>query len=180
MKKLLFIITTLLVITSCATTNETGLSKSELRNEKKLAEQETVKKAVESRRFIVKFDKIYFSHGGIVDLLPRSNYIIIDGEKAVISAAYLGRQWDIKPISGINVIGRTQNYELKNTSKGMYEIKMKVSRDGNSFDIFLTISKNGSCSASLSSMRIENVRYRGQIVPIKDKINNPPQETIMI
>ena len=94
-------------------------------------------------------------------------------KKAIISAGYLGRQYDIKPIAGINMRGETMNYVLTNKlSKGRYEIKTKVTNGSNSFDLYLTIDKTGSCNASLSSMLIDYVSYRGYIVPIKDK-NDP-------
>ena len=181
MKKLFVIITTLLVISSCVTTKEAKSLKSELRDEKKLAEQEVIKEAVESRRFIIKLDKIYYSRGGIIDLRPRYNYIIIDGRKAIISAAYLGRQFDIRPIAGISMRGEANKYELTdNSPKGLYDIKMKVDNEGNSFDIYLRIGKDGSCSASLSSLKIDFVRYQGHIVPIKDNTNIPPQNRFII
>lgn len=181
MKKLLIIITTLMVMSSCTTTREAKSSRVELRNEKNLAEQAVIKKAVESRRFIIKLDRLYFSRGGIVDLIPRANYIIIDGEKAIISTAYIGRQYDIKPIAGINMRGESMKYELTgDLSKGKYEIKMKVNNVSNSFDVYLTIGKNGKCNASLSNIRIDLVRYSGYIVPIKDKTINTPEESIMI
>ena len=60
-----------MVLSSCAATKETKSARIELRNEKKLAEQAMVKKAVESKRFIIKLDKLYFSRGGIVDLLTK-------------------------------------------------------------------------------------------------------------
>jgi len=176
MKKIFVIITTLIVMSSCATTNETKSPKIKLREENKLAKQEVIKEAVESRRYIIKFDKIYFTRGGMVDLIPRTNYIIIDGRKAIISAAYLGRQYDIRPIAGISLQGETDNYELiSNLSKGMYEIKMKVNNGSNSFDINLRISQNGYCSASLTNIKLDYVRYSGHISPIKDKIRIPQQ-----
>ena len=166
-----------MVISSCTTTKEAKSSRVELRKEKKLTEQAVVKQAVESKRFIIKFDRLYFLYGGIVDLLPRANYIIIDGEKAIIYTAYLGRQYDIKPIAGINLFGKAMNYELTNNlSKGNYEIKMKVRNEGsNSFDVYLTISKNGNCSASINSLKINNINYSGYVVPISDNTNSPVQ-----
>lgn len=177
MKNLLIIITTLMVLSSCSTTREAKFSRLELRKEKKFAEQTEIKKAVESKRFIIKLDRLYFSHGRMVDLMPRTNFIIIDGEKAIISAGYLGRQYDIRPIAGISMRGESLNYELNDDlSKGVYEINMEVSNGGNSFDVSLRISKNGNCSASISSLRIDFVRYSGKIVPIKDKIKIPLQK----
>jgi len=181
MKKLFIIISTLMVISSCATNKEANSSRIELRNERKLAEQAIVKKAVESKRFIIKLEKLYFIRGGMVDLVPRSNYIIIDGTKAIISAAYFGRQYDIRPIAGINMQGETTDYEVTSDfSKGIYEITTKISNRGNSFDVYLSIGKDGLCNVSLSSIRIDGIRYRGHIVPIRDKQDTQPQKSNII
>jgi hypothetical protein len=176
MKKFLAFIITIVVISSCATTKETGTTNSESRTEKKLAEQAVIKRAVESRRFIIKLDRLYFSRGGMIELQPRLNYIIIDGEKAIISVGYLGRQYDIRPIAGINMRGATTNYILTSKqSRGIFEIKTRVTNNKTSFDLYLTIGKNGSCSASLSNIMIDYVNYRGYIVPIKDQTTDPVQ-----
>ncbi len=170
-----------MVMSSCSTTREAKSSRVELRKEKTLAEQAMVKKAIESRRFIVKFDRLYFSRGGMIDLIPRANFIIVDGEKAIISAAYLGRQYDIRPIAGITMRGETLNYELKSdSSKGKYEIEMKVDKRGDSFDVYLTIGKDGLCNASISNIRIDLARYSGHIVPIKEKIVNTSEKRDLI
>jgi hypothetical protein len=181
MKKLFFITMTIMVISSCTTTKEAKSSRLEARKEKNLTEQAVITQAVESKRFIIKLDKLYFSHGGMIYLMPRANYIIIDGEKAIISAGYLGRQYDIRPITGINMRGKLVNYELTNdSSKNMYAIKMEVSNNRNSFEVYLRIGKNGYCTASVSSLKIDYVRYSGQIEPIKVKQTVPNQSDEMI
>lgn len=178
MKTSIYIVLALLFMSSCATTKETLSTRRELKAEKLLAEQAIIKRAVESRRFIIKFDRIYFRRGGFADLIPRRNYIILDGNKAIISAAYLGRQFDIKPIAGINMLGETKEFEYSGKSeKGSYEIAMKVDNNFNSFNVYLKIGKNGSCSASLSGMLIDAVQYQGHIVPMKEKNNVPAQNS---
>lgn len=167
MKKLFLIIITMVVISSCSTTKEAKSSRVGSRNDKNLAKQELIKNAVESRRFIVKLDRLFVTYGGTVQLVPRSNYIIVDREKGIISTAYFGRQYDIKPIAAINMFGKTMDYEMtSNPEKGSYKIKLKVADGGTSFDVFLDISRSGSCSASISSLLITNVSYSGQVVPI--------------
>jgi hypothetical protein len=174
MKRVLLFFLSVIVISSCSATKESKSSRVELRKEKKLYEEAVVKSAVESRRFIIKFDRIYSSHGGSNDLIPQSNYIIVDGEKAIFSAAYIGRQFDIRPIAGINLNGRMQDYKLtRDIEKGKYEVNLKVARGGDSFDIYLTIGNSGTCTVSLSGSRIDIVRYRGSIVPIGVKTNTP-------
>jgi hypothetical protein len=181
MKTPLYILFAVLFMSSCATSKETVSGRRELREENLIAGQTLIEKAVESRRFIIKLDRIYFTHGGIADLIPRRNYIIIDGSKAIISAAYLGRQFDIRPIAGINMRGEAKEFQLtSNEAKGLYEIKMKVDNSVTSFDVYLTIGKNGSCNASLSGMKIDFVRYKGYIVPIKEKENNSFMNSTLI
>jgi hypothetical protein len=177
MKKLFVIIMTFVFISSCSTTKEAKSSDSELRNDKKVEEQAFIKKAIESKRFVIKLEKLYFMYGRTADLLPRYNYIIIDGNKAVISAAYLGRQYDVKAIAGINMRGKTTDYEVTSIlSKGKYEIKTKVTNGSDSFDLNLIIGKSGSCNVSLSSLMIDNVNYRGYLVPLKEKNTVPLQK----
>jgi len=178
MKKLFVLIISLVVLGSCTTTKEAKLSRAELHKEKKLVDQALVKNAVESKRYIIKFDRIYLPYGGIIELMPRANYLIIDREKAILNTAYLGRQYDIKQIAAINIRGRAMNYaETDNLSQGSYEIKLKLENGGfNSFDVSIRISKNGYCSASVSSLKINNVTYDGYLVPIIDKTNKIPLE----
>lgn len=173
MKKLFIIICAGLVLSSCSATREAKSSRVELRNEKNLAEQALVKNAVETRRYIIKLERLYFSYGGIAELVPRANFIIINRDRAIISTAYLGRQYDIKPIAAINTRGKAVDYaETDKLSKGSYEIKLTVENGGaNSFDLYLVISKNGFCTASVSSLRIDNIRYSGYLVPISDNTN---------
>lgn len=102
--------------------------------------------------------------------------MIVDGRRAIISAAYFGRQYDIRPIAGINTKGVATNYEMKdNASKGNYEIKMKVRSQSNTFDVNITIGKNGYCSASISAIKIDFVRYTGRIVPLTEEQNKEEQ-----
>ena len=179
MKKLVIIFISFLIISSCSTTKEANSSNSVTRNEKKIAEQAIVKSAVEGKRYIIKLNRLYFNRGGQVDLIPRANYIIIDGEKAIISTAYLGRQFDIKPIVAINMRGKADNYALtSNVSKGSYEVKVKVENGRNtSFDVYLNIGKSGNCTVSVSSLRIESIRYAGYLEPIPGVTYSVPDQT---
>jgi hypothetical protein len=178
MKKLLTIMITLVVISSCTTTKEAKSSRAELRKEKNLVDQALVKNAVESRRFLIKFDRLYYSYGGIIELIPKANYLIIDRDKAILNTAYIGRQYDIKAIAAIDIRGKALDYAVTdNLSKGSYEIKMKVKNNGSSsFDVFVRISKDGYCSASVSNLKIDYVRYDGYLVPLRDQPNTPSQE----
>jgi len=183
MKKLFIILTTIMVMSSCATTKEAKLARSDSRKDKKLAEKEAVKTAVESKRFIIKFDRLYFTHGGIADLVPTANYIIIDGDNAIINTAYLGRQFSgVWPVIAINMKGKSKNYSLTNNpSKGTYTIKMDVlNGKANTFDVNLSIGESGVCHVSVSSLMIDMVNYTGHIVPIEPKKDGPDSKSMVI
>ncbi|HLP72095.1 MAG TPA: DUF4251 domain-containing protein [Bacteroidales bacterium] len=172
MKNLYYILSvfSILLISSCSVSREAGESQ---------LDEAVVRQAIESRRFIVKLDRLY-TYGGMMFLRPRANYIIVDGEKAIISTAYVGRQYDIRPIAGINMHGLTSDYRITGReSRGTYEISMKVGNQASSFDIYLTVGKTGSVSASVNSIRIESARYSGYIVPIGERPeNSEPGELI--
>ncbi len=176
MKRMGRIFFVILLFSSCSVSRETVLMKDQARQEARLEEQVMIRQAVESGHFMIKLNRIYITYGGFVDLVPRNNYIIIDGNIARISTAYIGRQYSYRPISGINMQGETLHYKLTgDKSKGRYDVEMRVSQGGDSFDLYLTVSDNGSCSVSLSNAMISSVRYTGQIYPLIKKVENPVQ-----
>jgi hypothetical protein len=176
MKRIGFIFFVFLLFSSCAATWEAANVKDQSRQEAKLERQLLLRQAVESGHFIIKLDRIYLSYGGFIDLVPRSNYIIVDGGKAKINTAYIGRQYSYRPISAINMRGETIHYKLKgDQSKGRYDIDMRVVQGGDAFDVYLSISESGTCSVSLSHPRISSVRYAGRVFPVMDRIVNPAQ-----
>jgi len=185
MKKLILYCAGLIFLASCAAPKAAETTGKATVNENKVIKQAEIKQAVEMRRFLLKFDRLYPSNGSRVDLIPKANYIILDGNKVVISAAYMGRQFSGRPIKGIDMVGEAVSYELKNnTSKGKYEIKMKVKNDMSSFDVFITIMDNGSCNASLNNYKIDYVKYTGNFIPLRPKpvkeksdINNVNEES---
>jgi hypothetical protein len=171
MKEIIYVFAGLLIMASCAAPKEGESSARKLSaNEKKIIRQEEVKQAVEMKRYLVRFDRLYLTRGGRIELIPKANYIIIDGERVIISAAYAGRQLGVRPVRGIDMVGKAESYQVKDKAeKGLYEISMKVTNQTNTFDVYLTISKDGYCDASMSSIMIDHVRYTGSFVPLHPK-----------
>lgn len=180
MKRLLIIfliLPALIVLTSGKPQNEDKTSRSE----KKAAKREMVKSAVESKSFVVEFERLYMYRYGMINLIPRSNFILIDGDKAYISAAYMGRQIGFMPIAGIKLSGQPTYYRMeKNTSKGTYTIKMEVKGDNDIFHIQLIISENGNCSTTISANMIDSVKYTGSLKPRTKKNKVPEPDAIRI
>jgi hypothetical protein len=177
MNKLIFILSGFVILSSCATAKVEKTSKNEPAEVKDPVHQEQIRHAVEMKRFIVKFDRLYISYGGTIDLIPKANYIILDGDKVIISAAYVGRQYSYRPVKGIDMVGRAVSFEMKNNSaKGIYEIKIKVTNNINTFDVYLTVNNDGYCNTSLTSYKLDRVRYTGNFIPLIQKEDDQKKE----
>src|SRR5512133_112921 len=124
MKKIALLLSVVFLISGCSSTKDMTSSKAETRKLRKLAEQAEVKKAVESRRYVIKVNRI-FVNGAMIEMIPTSNFVIINGEIASVSLGYLGRSFGIHNITGINMNGRTTSYKMEsNNDKGLYKIQM--------------------------------------------------------
>lgn len=166
MKKIAFFLSVLFFFSACSSTKELS-NRAENRKEKKLAEQVEIKKAVESRRFIIKVNRLLTTGGGVFELVPRSNFVIINGEIASVSLGYVGRSYFSRPISGINLNSHTKNYKMEsNETKGIYQIEMELEYGGDKFEIFLTVGNSGLCNISLLNPNIQSVNYYGTLVPL--------------
>lgn len=171
MKKVVFIIVICLLISGCSTTKEARISRAEKRQSIKIADQAAVKKAVESRRYIIRMERIYLMGGGFLELVPKNNYIIVDGGAASVSLGYVGRNFGTRPISGINFNGQTIKYELEsNEGKGTYNINMEVRYRNDKFDLYLNIGSDGNCNVSVINSNIQTISYSGQLVPIGEPL----------
>jgi len=176
MKNILFLLAITVMISSCTATKDTTASTTTTRSEKKIAAQTALKQAVESRRYIVKVNKLYTPHGFPADLVPKFNFIIVDGEIASVSLAYMGGSYGGRGITGINFNGHTVKYEMVNDqAKGKYNISMKVAKGADTFDIYITIQQSGYCTVSINNILIQSASYRGQVVPVTAASNKPAE-----
>jgi len=176
------IIISAILLPACSVSKKTSSAGSGSSGEKKLAEQPDIRKAIESRKYVIMIDRIIPTRGNPVELIPRNNFIIINGELASISLAYLGRSFGIRQITGINVNGHTGRYEMRtDDKKSVYRINMEVVKDNDKFDLFMSLGANGYCSVSITNPYIETVNYHGTIVPLEDYKSPaaPPMKSIM-
>lgn len=172
MKKIAYFLTLVFLFSACTSTKELSSTRAENRKSKRLAEQADIKKAVESRKFVIKVNRIYITGGGSAEMQPQNNFVIINGEIASISLGYIGRTYFARPISGINFNGHTLDYKMESDgTKGQYKIQMVVKAGADKFDVYLTIGGDGYCSISLNNPYIQSVSYYGTLVPLADPKN---------
>ena len=156
------------LIASCSSTKNVTTDNTTPKKEKKLAQQAAIKQAVESRRYIIKMNRIYTNGGGWGELVPRFNFIVVDGEIASVSLPYAGRSYGARRITGVNFNGHTIKYDMvNNEGKGNYKIDMKVAKGGDTFTFYIDISKSGYATVSLLNLMLGATTYNGVVVPVK-------------
>jgi hypothetical protein len=167
MKKYICFIFMAVIFISCSSSKEAAMTGNESKKSRKLANEEMIKKAVESRRYVIKFNRLLMAGGGYIDLIPNSNFVIMNGGIASVSLMYSGRSMFSRPISAINFNGHTITYEMKSEgSKGLYSINTKVNKGADNFDFYISIGAGGTCSLSVVNPKIDSVTYYGQVTPI--------------
>jgi hypothetical protein len=166
MKTLVILLSYILLSASCATSDLSKTARNELKLQKKAAQQEVVQKTVESGSFLIKMDRLQLPGGGFISLLPSSNYIIVNNGYIRMRVGYIGRSYEFRPITGINLKGKATRFELiSDKANGVYEMKIDVEDNGDRFNIDLSVSGDEYCNAIISNIRIETARYYGHLIP---------------
>jgi hypothetical protein len=174
MKTPVLFLSSILLLVSCSTSNLSKTARNEQKLEKKAAKMEFVQKTIESGSFLIKMDRLQIPRGGYVFLSPISNYIIIKNGYVRMRLGYIGRTYDVRGITGINLKGQATKYELiSDKSKGVYDMNIEVEDGGDIFKINLAINGDEYCDATVSNMRIETIRYSGHLIPAKEPISEP-------
>jgi hypothetical protein len=169
MKNLLILVMMIVTFSACTATRDVTASRQDQKRTSKLERQLSIRKAVESRQYIIKLDRIYLSQGGFADLISSNNFLIVNGEIASVSLGYVGRSYFSRPISGINFNGQTVNYSMTNNeTRGTYKIYLQVKKDNDVFDFYIDVGTGGSCRLSVINPRIQSVSYSGNIVPMPE------------
>ena len=150
-----------LFLFSCSAT--TKLERSELAALK----GEEIKTALDSQKFVIRLDETSTRRGGRILLSPSYNYLVINGEKARMNLAYVGRSMDVRGISGINMIGEVTERSLAQKKKGRILLSLTLEQENDAFDVNIDVGKNGICDVSVYHPRLDPIRYRGEMTRLK-------------
>ena len=160
MKNIIYILFAIIFITvSCATSGDVVSS----REERASIRQENVREAVESQQMIIKLNRLHARRGSILDLNPDMNFVIINKNRTRISLGYVGRSFTARPVAAINMEGEIYSRVIDQKRKGVYDIRFDLGQDNEKFIVNMTISINGSVSLSITTPRIDFVRYSGNL-----------------
>jgi hypothetical protein len=163
MKSQLYILSAvLLILVSCSSTRN-----SASREMRKVLKQGEVKYAVESNRYIIKVNRMRARRGMTVHMKPSFNFIIIDGGHARMSLGYVGRSFDTRGISAINMSGQIIKQEVILRNKGGFNVDMKIKQDNDVFRVRIRIGQDGYCNLDINHPRLDLASYNGTLMALK-------------
>lgn len=165
MRSLVILITLTLLSVSCASTLNSSRTASSGRAARAEEKRLAVENIIQSGNFLIKMDRIDAGRGLTAQLAPDFNYLLLEQGMLRMKLGYVGRQYSFRGVSAINMSGKPSQYEMeRNASKGIYDIRVKVSQGGEPFDIYLSVTDRGFCYMSIVNPRLEPVRYSGKLV----------------
>lgn len=134
--------------------------KKEIRKSYQAAVFEEVKRAVDERRFIVEADKISLKNGKSCFINPRTNFISLDGEDAILqlspnNSALMGPNG----LGGITLKGKASDVKITTTKKGNINISMAIQGVSLSSQVRITIPKGGNNAIVTVSPTFSGYKY---------------------
>lgn len=160
MKNIIYIA---LIFVLAGTGCSSGKEMSASREKRKALKKEEVREAVENQRMLIRVNRMHPRGGGVIDMRPESNFIIIDKDRVRISLGYLGRSHSIMPVAAINMQGKIYSREIGQWKNGGYDMELELGQDNENFSVSITVGAAGYVNLSLSNPRLDLVRYSGRL-----------------
>jgi hypothetical protein len=150
-------------------------TKKELRREEKKRNRETEKALqaalvdtmVSARQFVLEADYLSNERGTRIVVSSTLNFIIVDTKRGTIQTGSMSGVGGPNMMGGITADGDITQYELTTLPKKRgYSIRMMIMTSVGIYDIFFTISPDGSATATLGGNWGGKLNFHGNLVPL--------------
>ncbi len=182
MKKILFFAAVLLVLCAgCGVNSPTSGSQNMTRAErdaqrkeqkaKEAAEDrawyEAAVQAIKERSFVLEADRVEFKRGRFAYVTPNTNFVSLDGNKAVVQLAFNTGYSGPNGIGGITVDGNVSGLDVKTDKKGNVNIKMMIQGTAISASVSIRMSAGSNKATATVSPNFNSnrVSFSGTIYP---------------
>lgn len=125
--------------------------------------------AVQDKKFTLEADKVIFKYGEMAYVNSNTNFVSVNGDKAVVQVAFNIPVSGPNGLGGVTVDGNVTKYQIQTDKKGVTRISMDVMGIGISAQVFITMPR-GTNSATLEispNFNSNRLTLSGFIVPIK-------------
>lgn len=161
----------ILVITTCFAQDK---SKKQLKEEQRIEYQNQIEALIDSKEFVFKANTASPIGFKPVGLTPNLYYIQFHPDLVVSFMPFYGKAYGNMGFyndTGLNFEGKPEDY-TKSKGKKSYQVKVKVSSEGNAYTLIITVRFNGITSLSISSNNRSNIVYDGYLTPTEIPAKN--------
>ena len=127
------------------------------------------KEAIDNQTFVLEADRVYFKYGTSAFVSSNTNFVGLDGDKAVVQVAFNVPFSGPNGLGGITVDGNASNYKVKTDKKGNIHVSMNVMGIGISAQVSIDIpyGSNNATVDILPNFNSSHMTLSGQILPLK-------------
>jgi len=152
-------------------TNAQEKSRKEIKAEKKQQAQLLIDSLMNAKEFLFEARTALPQGGKSVNLSTTTNFIKFNPEWIESDMPYYGRAYSgvgYGGDTGLKFEGKPIEYSVSRTKKN-FEIKAEVKGTNDMYQLFLTVSFEGSASLSVNSSNRSGISYHGEIGPLNAK-----------
>jgi hypothetical protein len=122
---------------------------------------------INSRKFVLEANYLSNQYGNRIIVSSNLNFILVDSLRGSIQIASASGVGGPNRMGGVTADGSISQYEVtKNAKSGSYSIKMMIMTSLGSYDIFFTISSDGTAYATIGGNWGGKLNYQGRLVPL--------------
>lgn len=155
MKKVLLLITTIMMFGACATLTPEQKAEKEAKKAAEDAVNQALfleaKQALTDRDFVLEADRVEFKRGNFVYVTPTTNFVSMKDGRATVQLAFNGARLGPNGLGGITVEGSASNVKMNTDKKGNVTFSMMVQGVGISANVTLSmLSGTNKCTATVT------------------------------
>ena len=144
MKRIAFVLAMFLLVWA----GSAAAQERELTKEEKKALQERIdslqhadaERAIYEKAFTMEADQVIFKHGETAFVASNTNFVSIDGDRAVVQTAFNIPVSGLNGLGGVTVEGTVSGYEYETTKRGDIHLTMNVMGRGISASLFIVLT----------------------------------------
>ncbi|MEE4115309.1 MAG: DUF4251 domain-containing protein [Marinilabiliaceae bacterium] len=122
---------------------------------------------LENQHYVIKAEKMNLRRGGQLYLSETANYIKVNGDAARVNLAYMGRSYDLRGISGINMSGQITERSIVKKKNGNTLVSMRIEQNNDAFKFDILVSNSGRCTVNIYHPKIDPISYRGYFAALQ-------------
>ena len=165
----------------------TGYAQSQDANSRKMARKqmkaeqdardrlafEEARKAIEAKEFVLEADQVSFKSGSTAQVSSNTNFVAVQGDKAVVQVAFDIPVSGPNGLGGVTVSGSTSDYRQSVDKKGNIRVSMNVIGTGISAQVYINLP-NGGNQASVDTFPARHPSLRGRSLSDSPSVQNIP------